>query len=111
MIDLHEQWFKKELKTLENELQTNFETGLSVSQAKKRLQELGPNKLAETKKESLWTIFSRQFEDFMVIVLMISTAISALLGEVTDAIAILAIIVLNAVLGLHKYRAEKSLDA
>lgn len=112
MIDLHEQWFKKELKTLENELQTNFETGLSVSQAKKRLQELGPNKLAETEKESLWTIFSRQFEDFMVIVLMISTAISALLGEVTDAIAILAIIVLNAVLGfVQEYRAEKSLDA
>lgn len=109
---LHEQWFKKDLAILETELETSLESGLSSHQIKKRLHALGPNKLAEEEKESLWTIFSRQFEDLMVIILMITTGISALLGEVTDAVAILTIIIMNAVLGfVQEYRAEKSLDA
>ena len=101
-----------EPKELARTLGTNLDSGLSVGEAKKRLEEYGANKLLEAEKDSKWSIFMRQFDDFITIVLMITTGISALLGEVVDAAAILAIVILNAILGfIQEYRAEKSLDA
>lgn len=105
-------YYSQEPKTLASVFTTDLEQGLSSREARLRLEQRGANRLLEAKKDSAWTIFMRQFNDFITIVLMITTAVSALLGEVVDAVAILAIIVLNALLGfIQEYRAEKSLDA
>ncbi len=105
-------WCNQTPLYIAEKLKTNLETGLSIRQARLRLEEKGLNKLAEEQRESLWVLFSRQFNDFMVIVLMITTVVSAILGEVTDAVVILAIILMNAVLGfVQERRAEESLEA
>lgn len=86
--------------------------GLTEKEAKKRLERYGFNKLQEQKKKSSWKMFISQFTDFMVLVLIGATVISFFLGEIADAITILAIIVLNAILGfVQEFRAEKSLEA
>lgn len=109
MADL---WHVKSLAKVAHELRTDAELGLTTKEAGRRLKELGPNKLAEGKRISPLALFINQFKDFMVLVLLATTGISALLGEVVDAIAILAIVLLNAALGfIQEYRAERSLDA
>lgn len=109
---MKQHWHSQTPHALAQELNTDLEHGLSARKAAQYVEKYGVNKLIEPERDSIWSIFLRQFEDFMTIILMISTAVSALLGEVTDAIAILAIIILNAILGfIQEYRAEKSLDA
>ncbi|NMB45863.1 MAG: cation-translocating P-type ATPase [Firmicutes bacterium] len=94
------------------ELASNASIGLSTSEAEKRIKQFGGNQLAEPSYPSLLLCFLRQFQDFMVMVLIGATVISALLGEVPDALAILAIIVCNAFLGfIQEYKAERSLEA
>jgi len=84
--------------------------GLDSNTAQERLQAYGPNQLLEKRRVSAITVFFDQFRNFMVIVLLIATLISGLLGEFTDAITIIIIIVANAVLGFfQQLRAEKSL--
>lgn len=86
--------------------------GLSEKEAEKRQKNVGRNRLSEGKKTSLLRLFLEQFNDFMVWVLIVATVISGLLGEYTDAIAIIAIVILNAILGfVQEVRAEKSLAA
>ena len=105
-------YYSQEPNTLAEVFETDLDQGLNLREARLRLEQHGANKLHEAQKDSAWTIFMRQFNDFITIVLMVTTAISALLGEVVDSVAILAIIVLNAGLGfIQEYRAEKSLDA
>lgn len=86
--------------------------GLSEQQVEERRATYGPNQLAEGRKVSLLTVFFNQFRDFMIIVLIAATLISGLLGEYTDAITIIAIIILNGILGfVQEVRAERSLSA
>lgn len=88
------------------------ERGLSASEAEKRLKQIGKNQIEEGQKSAWWELFLEQFKDFMVWVLLVATVISGLLGEYHDAIAIIAIVILNAVLGfIQEIRAEKSLAA
>ncbi len=90
----------------------NPSQGLSEKEAKERLKRVGFNQLSEGKKKSPFLLFLEQFNDFMVWVLLVATLISGLLGEYTDAIAIIAIVILNAILGfVQEVRAEKSLAA
>lgn len=87
-------------------------TGLSEKEAKSRLAKVGSNQLSEGEKISLLAVFFSQFQDFMVLILLIATLISGLLGEYVDAIAILSIIVLNSILGfVQEVKAERSLSA
>jgi Ca2+-transporting ATPase len=87
-------------------------TGLSEDEAKSRLTKIGSNQLSEGEKVSLWALFFSQFQDFMVLILLVATLISGLLGEYVDAIAILSIIVLNSILGfVQEVKAERSLSA
>lgn len=75
------------------------------------MDEVGPNALAEAPHVSPIALFLQQFQDFMVIVLLLATAVSFLLGETGDGLTIVAIVVMNAVLGfLQEYRAEKSVE-
>jgi Ca2+-transporting ATPase len=88
------------------------ERGLPPGEAASRLRQVGPNQLAEGKRLSAVALLLNQFKDFMVLVLLAATLVSGLLGEYTDAIAIIAIVVLNAVLGfVQEFRAERSLSA
>ncbi|OYD06692.1 calcium-translocating P-type ATPase, SERCA-type [Paludifilum halophilum] len=86
--------------------------GLNEAQAAERLRKTGANQLSEGAKLSPMALLLNQFKDFMVLVLLAATLVSGLLGEYTDAIAIIAIVVLNAILGfVQEFRAEKSLSA
>lgn len=88
------------------------EQGLAAAEAAERLQRDGHNELTEGKRVSPFMLFLNQFKDFMVLVLMGATLISGLLGEYLDAVTIIAIIVINSVLGfVQEFRAEKSLHA
>ncbi|CAH0346924.1 calcium-translocating P-type ATPase, SERCA-type [Bacillus sp. CECT 9360] len=97
---------------VEAALQTNIEKGLEGNEARRRQQKQGFNELQEGEKQSALLLFFAQFKDFMVLVLLAATLISGLLGEYIDAIAIIAIILINGFLGFFQERkAEKSLDA
>ncbi|NLY10909.1 MAG: calcium-transporting P-type ATPase, PMR1-type [Firmicutes bacterium] len=109
---MHINWYKLSLTEVCQKVKTNLKNGLTSKEATKRLANFGPNMIKETKKDSLIVVFLKQFNDLMVLVLLATIGISALLGEVMDALAILAIVILNAVLGfIQEYRAEKSLEA
>lgn len=89
----------------------NFK-GLTSQEAQKRLLKYGPNVLEEGRRISPIQIFLNQFQDFMVMVLLAATLISALMGELADALTITVIVILNAILGfVQEYKTEKSLEA
>ena len=86
--------------------------GLSTDEAAFRLVEHGPNALAEGKRISPLQIFLGQFKSLIIWILIAAGVVSGLLGEVVDCIAILAIVVLNAVIGFYQeFNAEKSIAA
>jgi P-type Ca2+ transporter type 2C len=87
-------------------------TGLSAQEAAQRLAADGPNALKEVKRISPLQVFLGQFKSLIIWMLIAAGAISGLLGEVVDAIAILAIVVLNAVIGFYQeFKAEQSIAA
>nr|WP_207733799.1 calcium-translocating P-type ATPase, SERCA-type [Clostridium sp. 1001275B_160808_H3] len=86
--------------------------GLSTKEAEKRQSTYGLNELSHKKKTSPVVIFLSQFNDFIVWVLIAATVISGLMGDTADAITILIIVVVNAIMGfVQEYRTEKSLEA
>ena len=88
------------------------ESGLSAGEARQRLARSGPNAIAERKRRSLWLLLFSQFQDFMIAVLLAAALISGLVGEPEDAIAILVIVVLNAIVGsVQEFRAERAIAA
>ncbi len=88
------------------------EKGLTSAEAERRLQEYGPNALVETPPPSFLKMLLDQFNNFVVIMLIVAALISAFLGEWVDSAAILAIVVLNATLGvIQERRAERALAA
>lgn len=85
---------------------------LTAEQVRDRQKEYGPNELTEGEKKSLLGIFAEQFRDFLVIILMISAAVSWILGEGESALVILVVITMNAVLGtVQTVKAEQSLSS
>ncbi|WP_246615451.1 calcium-translocating P-type ATPase, PMCA-type [Clostridium thailandense] len=86
--------------------------GLTQAEAVRRLKKYGPNKLERNNKVSPIKIFLSQFNDFITWILIIATAISGVMGEKADAITILIIVIMNAILGfVQEYKTEKSLEA
>lgn len=99
-------------------LNTDVKNGLTNEEARSRLKEYGRNELTEKKKKNIFMKFLEQFNDFMIIILLAAAAISfftSLLqgdADITEPVIILAIVVLNALLGvIQEKRAEKSLEA
>jgi Ca2+-transporting ATPase len=87
-------------------------TGLTQDEAKKRLAQYGPNELKKEKRASPIKMFLGQFTDLLIIILLIATALSLAIGEVVDAIVIMAIVAATAVLGfVEEYRSEKAVEA
>jgi Ca2+-transporting ATPase len=86
--------------------------GLSSEDAKKRLEEYGPNLLKEKEKTTYFMMFLGQFRDFMILVLIAAAIVSGIIGELSDTIAIIVIVMLNAIIGfVQEYRAEKAIAA
>lgn len=86
--------------------------GLTEKEAVERLKKDGENVLEDKKKTSAVKIFAGQFRDIMVMILLGATVLSVLLGEVTDAITIILIVLINAILGfIQEYRTEHTLEA
>lgn len=105
-------WYELRTDDVEKQVNTDYEKGLSTKEVKNRLHKFGYNELQEAEKPNMFLLFLAQFKDFMVLVLLAATLISGLLGEYIDAIAIIAIIIINGFLGFFQERkAEKSLDA
>ena len=89
-----------------------FTRGLSTREAEKRIKTYGLNELKHKKKKSPVLIFLSQFNDFLVWVLIGATIISGFIGDKADAITILIIVIVNAILGfVQEFRTEKSLEA
>jgi len=89
-----------------------FAHGLTREEATRRLAEHGPNVLREGRRRTALGMLAGQFTDFMILVLLGAAVISGLIGDVVDTIAIVAIVVLNAVIGfVQEYRAERAMAA
>ena len=88
---MSEKWFVLSVDEILKKLRTDPATGISKTEAEKRLAELGSNRLAEKKPPSALILFLEQFKNFIVWVLMVAAIISGFLGEWEDAIAIIAI--------------------
>ncbi|MDR3590285.1 MAG: cation-translocating P-type ATPase [Negativicutes bacterium] len=107
-----EKWYARRAEEALEFWRTDEEDGLSTGEVRDRLARFGYNEMAEKTKVSWWRRFLAQFQDFMVLVLLAATLISGLLGEYTDAVTILAIVLINAGLGfVQEHRAEQSMDA
>ncbi|HLB03152.1 MAG TPA: cation-translocating P-type ATPase [Nitrospiria bacterium] len=104
-------WHQKGIQQAIEDLQSSPK-GLPAAEARKRLAEYGPNVLKEKRGKSPFSMFLDQFTDFMILVLIAAAIISGIIGDVTDTIAIVVIVVLNAVIGfVQEYRAEKAMAA
>ena len=88
------------------------ETGLNEAEVKKRLAENGPNELRREKSASPIKMFLAQFTDILMIILLIAIGLSAAIGQITDVIVILAIVLATAVLGfVQEFRSGKAVEA
>lgn len=111
-------WHSSSVEEIAKNLKTNINIGLSDDEAQKRFERYGPNNLKEKKKESIFVKFIKQFNDFMIITLIIAAIISAVVSRLNgeadyiDSIIIVAIVIFNAIMGLvQEQKAEKSLEA
>lgn len=104
-------WHQKDINEVIGGLGTSIQ-GISKEEAQERLNEYGPNELREKKKKIPFIIFLDQFKDFMILILIAAALISGIIGEPSDTIAIIVIVLLNAVIGfVQEYRAEKAMAA
>lgn len=115
-----EKTFSQSAEKVVSELKTDINKGLSSSEAKDRLEKNGPNSLGEEKKVPLWKKFFAQFADAMVVILIAAAVLSAFMAIKenngfegwVDVIVILAIVILNAILGVYQEgKADQALAA
>jgi len=105
-------WHSRAVQELAGALETDLEAGLSSAEARARLARYGANELAERPRPGFWQLLLGQFNNFLIIILIVSAAVSFLLGEMVEAGAIMAIVILNAVLGVvQESKAEEALAA
>ncbi len=106
------EWYKIESDDVVQQLGTSQADGLTSVEAKQRLEKYGINELVEKGAKSPWLILFDQFKEPMVVILFIAALVSLFLHELADVIIILAIVVLNAVIGFtQEYRAEQAVAA
>jgi Ca2+-transporting ATPase len=106
------EWHALEAGEALRRLSSDDRTGLDEAEAARRLAEYGPNELKKEEKASPWALFLRQFKNILIVILLVATVLSALVGETFDALLIFVIVVFCALLGfVQEYRAEKALEA
>ena len=105
-------WHQREVLALTAEQAVDPEHGLHPDEAERRLALHGPNELPSKAQRGPLTILAAQFTDFMVLVLLAAALVSGLIGELIDTVAILVIVVLNAVIGfMQSWRADRAMAA
>lgn len=104
-------WHVLPLSEITRLLNTN-PSGIDAVTASQRLSEHGKNQIEDKKKKTIFQMLLRQLSDFMILILISAAVISGIIGDVTDTVIILAIIIINAVVGfIQEYRAEKAMEA
>jgi Ca2+-transporting ATPase len=110
-MKVNENWHNLEVSEALTSLDSKRD-GLSQEEAQRRLAQFGYNELAAGERVSPWKIFLEQFKNFLIIILLVAVVLSAIMGEVADAIVIFAIVLFAAGLGfIQEYRAEKAMEA
>lgn len=105
-------WLNMISQEVLKELNVDPNTGLSELEAKSRLEKYGENKLTSQKKKSIWQLFLSQINDVMIYILLGAAIISTFMHEYSDAVVILLVILINALIGVvQESKAEKSLEA
>ena len=105
-------FYTKSLKSVKEELQTNFTTGLSDKEVLNRQKKYGKNILTQGKKKNPIVLFFMQFNSFIIYILLFAVVISLISGEYVDASVILIILLFNAIFGfIQEYKAERAIDA
>ena len=103
--------YQKTAQEVAQELKTDLKNGLTSNEALNRLKTYGPNILKETGGKNIFLIFASQFTSFLIIILFLASGISFLLGHILDAALIMAIVLLNGVVGfIQEYRVEKTIQ-
>lgn len=105
-------WSSVDTDIVEVRLKTNSESGLSSSEVGRRQMRFGANEIKETGQSSWISLLTRQFMDALIWILICAAALSASIGEITDALAILIIVILNGILGfVQEWKAERAVEA
>ena len=111
-------WCSQNVQEVEQILKTNTRSGLTIDEVKQRQQKYGKNKLEEGKKTNIFIRFLKQFNDFMIIILIIASIISAGISYIehsndyVDSVIIIGIVILNAIMGvIQESKAEQSIEA
>jgi Ca2+-transporting ATPase len=105
-------WYRLESDEVLTRLETDPGQGLAGAEVERRLAEHGLNELVERGTKSPWHILWEQMTALLVVILIIAAIVSLALGDFKDAVAILAIVALNAILGFtQEYRAEQAMAA
>ena len=122
-MDLKQTWHSLTVAKAAGTLESDLRQGLTAEQVRTRQEQLGPNELKEAPPRSFWRMLLDQFNQFLVLILIVAAIVSALIGwtefnrtgeitEFIDAIAIMTIVILNAILGVvQEGRAEEALAA
>lgn len=105
-------WYSKSVEKVLEEIKTEPLKGLSDEEASARLEQYGPNKLKAKKKKSIFLLFVAQLRDWLIYILLAAVIITLFLGHYTDAVIIVLVITINAVLGVvQQVKAGKAIDA
>ena len=106
------QWHTLSVDEAAERLRVDVTSGLVAEEVEDLQQQYGPNTIKSKQLRSVWSILIQQFSDFMIIVLVLAAIVSGLIGDPEDAIAIVVIVLLNAIIGfVQDFRAEKALEA
>ncbi len=104
--------YQKTSKELLSTTESSFEKGLTTTQVSERLALIGRNTISSGKKTSAWRILLNQFQSLLIYILLFASALSFYMKDTTEAVAILIVVVLNALLGfIQEYRADASIKA
>ncbi len=109
---VEEAWHSHSVQTVADRLSAHLKTGLTPEKARQRLTEIGPNELREAPRPPFWKLLLQQFQSFLVVMLIVASVVSALLGDHVEAVVIMAIVLLNAIIGvIQESKAEEALAA
>src|SRR3990172_642284 len=109
---MNSNWYQLSVQDVVRQLETDPARGLTDGEAGRRLEKYGPNELIERGGRTSWQILVEKVTNILTLILIGAAAVSIFLGDILDAIVILAIVVLNALLGFsQEYRAEQAMAA